>query len=102
MTGGEWIGTALAVCGALFFIAATVGLLRFPDLYARLHALTKADNAGLGLIVLGLALQADSAAEALKLFTIWALLLAASSTAGFLLASTGLRRGAPPRRRGRP
>ena len=40
--------------GAFFFLAGTVGLLRFPDSLTRLHALTKADNLGLGLIVLGL------------------------------------------------
>ena len=51
--------TVLAVsAGALFFLAGTVGLLRFPDSLSRLHALTKADNLGLGLVVLGLLPQA--------------------------------------------
>ena len=40
--------------GVLFFLAGTVGLLRFPDTLTRLHSLTKADNLGLGLIMLGL------------------------------------------------
>jgi monovalent cation/proton antiporter MnhG/PhaG subunit len=40
--------------GVFFFLAGTVGLLRFPDTLTRLHALTKADNLGLGLIMLGL------------------------------------------------
>ena len=35
--------------GVFFFLAGTVGLLRFPDALSRLHALTKADNLGLGL-----------------------------------------------------
>jgi len=44
----------MAICaGAFFFFAGTVGLLRFPDALSRLHALTKADNLGLGLVVLG-------------------------------------------------
>ena len=39
--------TLIAVSsGAFFFLAGTVGLLRFPDLLTRLHALTKADNLG--------------------------------------------------------
>jgi multicomponent Na+:H+ antiporter subunit G len=53
--------------GNVFFLAGTFGLLRFPDVYPRLHALTKADNVGLGLIVAGLAIQAASWAAALKL-----------------------------------
>ncbi|MGB9018202.1 MAG: monovalent cation/H(+) antiporter subunit G [Pseudolabrys sp.] len=35
-------------------MAVTIGLLRFPDTLTRLHALTKVDNLGLGLIVFGL------------------------------------------------
>ena len=41
--------------GVFFFLAGAVALLRFPDTLTRLHALTKADNLGLGLVVLGLA-----------------------------------------------
>ena len=52
--------TVLAVAaGGFFFLAGTVGLLRFPDSLTRLHALTKADNLGLGLVVLGLLPRAD-------------------------------------------
>ncbi len=40
--------------GVFFFLAGTVGLLRFPDTLTRLHALSKADNLGLGFVVLGL------------------------------------------------
>ena len=51
---------AAVSAGAFFFLAGTVGLLRFPDTLTRLHALTKADNLGLGLVVLGLLPQAGS------------------------------------------
>lgn len=44
---------ACIVLGCFFYLAGTVGLLRLPDVFTRLHALTKADNLGLGLIVLG-------------------------------------------------
>ena len=53
--------------GALFFLAGTVGLLRFPDSLSRLHALTKADNLGLGLVVLGLFPQTEGLSAMLKL-----------------------------------
>ena len=42
------------LAGVVFFVAGTVGLLRFPDPLSRLHALSKADNLGLGLVALGL------------------------------------------------
>ena len=60
--------TILAVsAGAFFFLAGTIGLLRFPDTLTRLHALTKADNLGLGLVVLGLMPRAGGLLPALKL-----------------------------------
>ena len=82
----ECLGMALLLVGAFFFFAGTVGLLRFPDVYSRLHALAKADNLGLGCVVLGLALQAESLAAALKLLLIWPLVMAASASIGFAIA----------------
>ncbi len=76
----------LIAAGALFFLSGTVGLLRFPDLYTRLHAVTKADSLGLGLVVFGLMLQAESWAVALKLLLVWGLALFAAATNAHLLA----------------
>ncbi|MCF7983480.1 MAG: monovalent cation/H(+) antiporter subunit G [Thiohalocapsa sp.] len=80
------LAVVLLISGAAFFLAGTVGLLRFPDVYTRLHALTKADNLGLGLIVLGLILEAESAPAAGKLMLIWLLVLTASGAASQLVA----------------
>ncbi|MDP1652751.1 MAG: monovalent cation/H(+) antiporter subunit G [Rhodocyclaceae bacterium] len=82
----EFASASLLLLGAFFYFAGTVGLLRFPDVYTRLHALTKADNLGLGCLLAGLALQADSLAAALKLLLIWPLALAASAAASYAIA----------------
>ncbi|MDP3892699.1 monovalent cation/H(+) antiporter subunit G [Nocardioides sp.] len=87
------VSAVLAVTGCLFFAAGTVGLLRFPDLHSRLHAVTKADNLGLGLVLAALVPQADSPATALKLGLIWALALLASATSSHLLAAGATTRG---------
>lgn len=80
---------SLAAIGAglLFFVAGTVGLLRFPDALSRLHALATADKLGLGLVVLGLLPRAGDLAEACKLLLIWALALLASAVSGQLIAA---------------
>ncbi|MCV2353359.1 monovalent cation/H(+) antiporter subunit G [Paucibacter sp. B2R-40] len=84
--------TVLAVsAGLFFFLAGTVGLLRFPDSLTRLHALTKADNLGLGLVAIGLMPQVDGIAAMLKLACIWLLMLLSSATVSQLIAY-GLRR----------
>ena len=73
--------------GAVFFLAGTLGLLRFPDTLTRLHALTKADNLGLGLVVLGLLPQVAWPLGALKLIAVWLLALLAGATVGQLLGA---------------
>jgi multicomponent Na+:H+ antiporter subunit G len=82
--------------GAFFFLAGTLGLLRFPDTLTRLHALTKADNLGLGLVVLGLLPQVAWPLGALKLIAIWLLALLAGATVGQLLGfAAGPQPGTP-------
>ena len=91
------IVTIIAVLsGAFFFLAGTVGLLRFPDTLTRLHALTKADNLGLGLVVLGLLAQAGSLRHAIKLICIWLLVLLAGATVSQLIARVARRDGSAP------
>jgi len=82
----------LVLLGLFFFVAGTVGLLRFPDLHSRLHALTKADNLGLGLVTLGLAFQMDDAWSVAKLVLIWLLAVLAAATVAQLVARAALSR----------
>lgn len=92
------ISATLLVTGAFFFLAGTVGLLRFPDLHTRLHALTKADNLGLGFVVLGLAVANPTLTTIAKLGIVWGLVLVSSSISAQLLAGHALRSGAGPER----
>ena len=89
------VSLLLAVAGTFFFCAGAVGLWRLPDIYSRLHALTKADNVGLGLIVLALVLRADSWIDMLKLGLIWIFILVASSCLSLLIAREAYRHGVP-------
>lgn len=72
--------------GALFFLAGTVGLIRFPDQLTRLHALTKVDNLGLGLVVVGLLPRADGWVGGFKLVSVWLLVQLSSSIVTQLIA----------------
>src|SRR6185437_6732936 len=81
--------TIVAVSGgAFFFLAGTVGMLRFPDTLTRLHALTKADNLGVGLVVVGLLPQAAGPREAAELLGTWLLVLLSGSVVSQLVART--------------
>lgn len=82
----ELVGDVLISAGCAFFLAGTIGLLRFPDALSRLHALTKADNVGLGFICLGLALHDGSLRGTAKLLLVWFLALASSAVSAYLIA----------------
>lgn len=86
----DLLAVVLMVCGLFFFAAGSVGLLRFPDLHSRLHALTKADNLGLGFIVLAAAVHGRDAWQAGKLLMVWGLAMLAAATAAQLLARSAL------------
>jgi len=93
MTPNDFIASILLILGAAFFFAGIVGLLRFPDIYTRLHALTKTDNVGLGLIVAGLAMQAESWFVVGKLLLISLLVMLAGASVAHLIARGALQRG---------
>ncbi|MEW5783883.1 MAG: monovalent cation/H(+) antiporter subunit G [Bacillota bacterium] len=89
------VAAALCLLAGLFFLfVGTLGLLRLPDVYCRLHATTKCDTLGAGLILLSLALQ-SSAAAAVKLGLIAAFILITNPSAAHVIARaaylTGLK-----------
>jgi multicomponent Na+:H+ antiporter subunit G len=83
----------MVTAGAFFFLAGTAGLLRFPDTLTRLHAVTKADNLGLGLVVLGLLPWANGPLAALKLLCVWLLVQFAGATVAQLIARSAWQGG---------
>ncbi|MBN8507760.1 MAG: monovalent cation/H(+) antiporter subunit G [Burkholderiales bacterium] len=87
---------AAIVAGAFFYLAGTVGLLRFPDAYSRLHALTKADNLGLVLVVIGLLPQVDGVLMGLKLLLVWLLVMLSSAAVSQLIARSARRKETRP------
>jgi len=95
MNAADTLTVLCGLAGAFFFLGGTLGLLRFPDLFSRLHALTKADNLGLGLIVLGLLFQVESVAAGMKLALIWSLALWAGSTCCYAIGRYALEKAGP-------
>lgn len=86
MTGSQWLSTALLSAGCAFYLAGTVGMLRFPDTLSRLHALTKADNVGLFLVCLSLAVRTPSLRLVVLLGLVWGFGLLAASVSAHLIA----------------
>jgi multicomponent Na+:H+ antiporter subunit G len=77
--------------GVAFYAAGSLGLLRFPDPHARLHALTKADNVGLGLVALAAALHWGTPEQAAKIALVWLFAILAAGTTAQLMADAARR-----------
>ena len=99
MNGWDVLSLLLIGAGALFFLAGGVGMLRFPDAFSRLHATTKADNVGLGLVIVGLLLQVESFSTGVKLVVIWLLVAQSGAASCHLIARAALQAGMRPWRR---
>lgn len=82
----DLVSLGLIAAGLVFFSAGTLGLLRFPDIFCRLHAMTKADNLGLALVALGAAGLWATPAVVLKLVVIWALVALSAASSGHMIA----------------
>jgi multicomponent Na+:H+ antiporter subunit G len=86
MTPVEWVAALLVVGGTFFGFVATVGILRLPDLYARLHAASKSDTLGSVLTLAGLAVVLGVGTESVKLVFLLVFLFLTSPTAAHAIA----------------
>ncbi len=91
MTAVEWASCVLLLVSGFFYLAGTVGLLRFPDVHSRLHALTKADNLGLLFACAAMALLSGSWRVTALLGVVWLLALVAATVSSHLIARRALR-----------
>ena len=77
---------ALIIIGCLAMLTGGVGVLRFPDVYTRMHAASITDTLGAGALLGGLMLQAGPTLVAVKLFFMLVFLFFTSPTSSFALA----------------
>lgn len=90
----SWV---LIVGGGLFALIGAVGVVRFPDFWARLHAASVSDSAGVILMILGMCLQAGWSLVTVKLLIIGAFLFITGPTATHAVANAALATGMRPR-----
>lgn len=99
MTILNLLSLASLACGVAFFVASTVGVFRFPDVYMRIHAVAKADNLGLGFIALGIAFQNPGWEAVLKLTLLWLVMLVSIAVSSNVIAAAAKDQGVQPWRR---
>lgn len=94
MTG---LSNVLVVAGVFFFVAATVGLLRLPDVFSRSHAVAKAETLGLALVLIGLAARPGVTGDVVvRLVMLGAIALIGNPTAAHAITRAARRAGEQP------
>jgi multicomponent Na+:H+ antiporter subunit G len=89
----EIVNIALAIMailflfgGAFFFFVGTTGLIRMPDVFCRMHATTKCDTLGAGMILVGLMIFNGLSVISLKLLLILIFIWLTNPTAAHIIA----------------
>ncbi len=90
------LGGALCLLGAVLAVIGTVGVLRFPDFYTRLHAASITDTAAATLLIVGMLLLSPDVFTAVKLLTVWVFIFLTSPAAGHALANAAHTAGVEP------
>ena len=90
------LGSALLLVGAILAVIGTIGVLRFPDFYTRLHAASVTDTSAATLAILGMALLAPSFAVVIKLAVVWLFLFLTGPTSSHALANAAHTAGLQP------
>lgn len=90
------LSNTFLLIGSLALIIGSLGMMRFPDFYARTHAAGVTETAGSAFIMIGLMFAAGPTLITLKLLVVLSLLLYTSPTAGHALAQAALVDGQKP------
>jgi multicomponent Na+:H+ antiporter subunit G len=96
----DFMSIGFILAGTFFFITATIGLLRFPDLFTRLHATGKGDTLGASLILLGLAIHTGFTPDTVKILIMLIFILLTSPVAAHAICREIYAGGGKPWTRG--
>lgn len=90
------LGGILMLVGAFFFLTGTVGYLRLPDFFTRMHAIGKSDTLGAFLSMLGVACFTGLTLLSVKIVLVAVFILIANPTATHAMARAALSAGLRP------
>ncbi|MDO9517477.1 MAG: monovalent cation/H(+) antiporter subunit G [Methanosarcinaceae archaeon] len=86
----------LLASGAFFMLVGTLGFIRFPDFYSRMHATGKCDTLGEGLMLLGLILYEGASFVSIKILILIIFILVANPTSTHAIAKAAYDVGLEP------
>jgi multicomponent Na+:H+ antiporter subunit G len=89
------VASLLLVAGAFFCLVAGIGIVRMKDVYARMHAATKAGTLGLALICIAFMLEADTWLQVVEAAFVFLFMIASAPVGAHLIGRAAFRTGVP-------
>ena len=93
----EYIAIVLMIIGAIFSFSGTVGLLRFPDFYTRIHSLGLNDSFGAPVMLVGLSFDIGLNIITLKIILLIIIMMITGALGTHILAKSAYRSGVMPK-----
>lgn len=90
----SWIFLSL---GSFFVVVGAIGMVRFPDIFTRMHATSIVDTTGAGFLLVGMMFQVEFGLVTFKLFVLLLLFFFITPVASHALARAALQAGVKPK-----
>ena len=91
----DWIASALMLAGAFFCLVAGIGVIRMNDVFARMHAATKAGTLGLALICIAVMVEAHTWLQVFEALFVFLFMIASAPVGAHLIGRAAFRTRAP-------
>ena len=91
----DWIAALLLLAGGGFCLVAGVGIVRLNDVFARMHAATKAGTLGLALICLAVMVEAETWGEVVEPLVVFLFMIASAPVGAHLIGRAAFRTRVP-------
>ncbi|MFO1141387.1 MAG: monovalent cation/H(+) antiporter subunit G [Amaricoccus sp.] len=91
----DWISAALLLAGGFFCLVAGIGVVRLNDVFARMHAATKAGTLGLALVCLAVMVEARTWLEVAEALFVFLFMIASAPVGAHLIGRAAFRTRTP-------
>lgn len=96
MTPIDMISGAMLIIGSFFLVVGAIGLIRMPDIFTRMHAVSVSETMGVGLMLGGLMIQGGFTFVTFKLVCLFLLIFFTSPVASHAIARAAMADGVQP------
>lgn len=91
----DWIASGFLVFGGFFCVVAGIGVIRFKDVFSRMHAATQAGTLGLALICIAVMIKSESWLNIIEALFVFLFMIASAPVGAHLIGRAAFRVGQP-------